>query len=131
MGHPYGAVPTNAYMTRWTRFRNTNLNAGKTVVAFNGLNLSKSVNRPNSRLNRVRDYLYVFGPSTKERILRDVFGKILVRGGQGNYNPNGPQVNVTSGWSSQFWTIAVNQGFLRRVRTGRTVKYHLVMDRYK
>ena len=45
------------------------------LTAPNGLNFSRSVGNPNSRLEKLRQYLSVNGPSTKREILYRVWGK--------------------------------------------------------
>ena len=91
------------------------------LTAPNGLNFTKSVHDPKSRLNRVRDYLRQNGPSSKRDILRDVFGKEM---NDNKYVPvNGQFVNrtantVTSGWGSYLFGYGVRHGFFTKVRRG-------------
>lgn len=77
------------------------------LTAPNGLNFSRSVGNPKSRLERVREYLRVNGPSTRRTILRDVFGR----------------VNVNRGWGSTFFALCVRHGFLVKTWEGGTVRW--------
>lgn len=77
------------------------------LTAPNGLNFSKSVGNPNSRLNRVRDYLSKNGPRTKRDILRDVFGKNV---GQVSY-----------GWGTYLFGYGIRHGFFTKTRKGNSV----------
>jgi len=86
------------------------------LTAPNGFNFSKSHDNPNSRLNRVRDYLLKNGPSSKRDILRDVFGKTLDSSDKYYLNPDPTVVN--RGWNSTFFRMAVRHGFLTKVRRG-------------
>jgi len=83
------------------------------LTAPNGLNFSKSVSNPNSRLNRLRSYLSVKGEATKGEILRDVFGKTL-----GKDWKNG---HVSSGWGTYLFNYGVRHGFFKKVRRGNQV----------
>ena len=83
------------------------------LTAPNGLNFSRSIHNPKSRLNRVRDYLSVNGEATKREILRDVFGKTLGKGWK-----NG---EVTSGWGCYLFSYGVHQGLFKKVRRGNQV----------
>jgi hypothetical protein len=84
------------------------------LTAPNGLNFSRSIHNPKSRLNRVRDYLSFKGEATKMEILRDVFGKTLGKGGWKNRE-------VTSGWGCYLFSYGVHQGFFKKVRRGNQV----------
>ena len=89
------------------------------LTAPNGLNFSKSIHNPNSRLNRVRDYLSVKGEATKEEILRDVFGRILDN--SHTYYPHRGTNYVTSGWGTYLFNYGVRHGFFKKVRRGNKV----------
>ena len=82
------------------------------LTAPNGLNFSKSVGNPNSRLERVRSYLSTNGPRTKRDILRDVFGKHV---GQVSY-----------GWGTYVFGYGVKHGYFKHERKGRTVLWSVV-----
>lgn len=79
------------------------------VTAPNGLNFSRSVGVPTSRLERVRDYLTVNGSRTKRDILRDVFGL------------DGLTNSEVSGYHAYVFGYGVKQGFFSKERKGRTV----------
>lgn len=81
------------------------------LTACNGLNFSRSIHNPNSRLNRLRSYLSVKGEATKREILRDVFGKTLGKG----------RGEVTSGWGTYLFGYGVKHGFFKKVRRGNQV----------
>lgn len=81
----------------------------------NGLNFSRSVGNPNSRIERIREYLRVNGPSTKKDILYYVFGKNI-----GRY-PNG----VTRGWGAYVFGLGVKCGYLTKTRKGGTTYWSL------
>jgi len=83
------------------------------LTAPNGLNFSRSIHNPNSRLNRLRSYLSVKGEATKGEILRDVFGKTL-----GKDWKNG---EVSSGWGTYLFNYGVRHGFFKKVRRGNKV----------
>jgi hypothetical protein len=97
------------------------------LTAPNGLNFSRSVGNPTSRLERVRDYLRIHGAATKKEILRDVFGKTIVPSRpqytivQNNTNPN----EVSYGWGCYLFGCGVNHGFFTKVRRGNTVYWSL------
>lgn len=88
------------------------------------MNLRKSVGNPNSRLNRIRQYLSTNGPRTKRDILRDVFNKTIGVSRYGYSPVTGwkkvtPDV-VTIGWGSYVFNLAVKYGYLQKVRKNRT-----------
>jgi len=92
-----------------------------TLCAPNGMDFSKSIHNPNSRLNRVLTYLRQVGPRTKREILRDVFGKnvgqtkwALVDGKAVNYTPG----LVSMGWASYLFSLGVKTGHFQKVRKG-------------
>jgi len=85
------------------------------LTACNGLNFSKSVGNPKSRLERVREYLRVNGPRSKREILRDVFGKTL---DHTTKYPNRSRDMVTSGWGTYLFGYGVHHGFFQKVRRG-------------
>ena len=87
------------------------------LTAPNGLNFSKSVGNPNSRLERVRSYLSTNGPRTKRDILRDVFGKVV------DTTPRHVRDilnGVTYGWGAYLFGYGVRHGFFTKTRKGRT-----------
>jgi len=84
-------------------------------TAPNGMNFSRSVNNPTSRLNRIRDYLITNGPQTKRNILYNVFGKSLPT--RRYYNPD----NVTRGWGTYVFGLAVKYGYFTKVRRDNSV----------
>ena len=94
--------------------------------APNGMNLSKSVTNPTSRLSRVRSYLHTNGPRTKRDILHDVFGKTIgvnrfeyINGKWQTFTPN----IVTRGWASYVFTLAIRYGYITKTRKGNVVLY--------
>lgn len=94
------------------------------LTAPNGINFTKSVGNPNSRLERVRAYLTVNGPRTKREILRDVFGKDI-----GNLRDDWmtrrAKGNVTHGWGAYLWTYGVRHGFFTKTRKGNVVYWNI------
>jgi hypothetical protein len=88
------------------------------LTAPNGLNFSRSIHNPNSRLNRLRSYLSVKGEATKGEILRDVFGKVLDN--STSYLNRHPD-SVTSGWGTYLFNYGVRHGFFKKVRRGNKV----------
>ena len=87
------------------------------LTAWNGLNFSRSIHNPNSRLNRLRSYLSVKGEATKAEILRDVFGRIL----DNRHTYPRPNNTVTSGWGTYLFSYGVRHGFFKKVRRGNKV----------
>jgi hypothetical protein len=85
------------------------------LTAPNGLNFSRSIHNPSSRLNRVRDYLHMKGEATKAEIFRDVFGKVL---DNTTRYPNRSHDMVTSGWGTYLFNYGVRHGFFKKVRRG-------------
>lgn len=90
------------------------------LTAPNGLNFSRSVGNPKSRLEKVRNYLRVNGRSTKVDILTNVFGKI-VDNTPFTYG-NG---KVTRGWGAYLFTYGIRHGFFKKERIGNKVFYSL------
>lgn len=92
------------------------------LTAPNGLNLSKSVNNPNSRFEKIREYLRVNGPTTKKDILYYVFGKKIVPSRpqytivQNNTNPN----EVSYGWGTYVFGLGVKYGYFKKTRKNGT-----------
>ena len=84
------------------------------LTAWNGLNFSRSIHNPNSRLNRLRSYLSVKGEATKREILRDVFGRVL----DNRYIYPRPNNVVTSGWGTYLFNYGVRHGFFKKGRRG-------------
>ena len=92
------------------------------LTAPNGLNFSRSVGNPNSRLEKVRQYLSVNGPSSKREILFKVFGKKVTD----TYIPwNNRNGEVTSGWGAYLFTYAQKHGYITKSRVGNQVFYSL------
>ena len=88
------------------------------LTAPNGLNFSRSVGNPNSRLEKLRQYLSVNGPSTKREILYRVWGKKVTD----TYIPwNNRNGEVTSGWGCYLFSYGYKHGFFNKVRKGNTV----------
>ena len=83
----------------------------------NGMNLSKSMSNPNSRANKVLAYLRTERQATKVEILRDVFGRRIGDGRNGT---------VTRGWGAYLFVLLQTHGYIRRVRTGNTIRYEVV-----
>jgi hypothetical protein len=104
------------------------------LTTHNGMNLSKSRSNPNSRYNRIVEYIRKNGPSTKVDILRDVFGKVVVpnttkvhsytRAGNW-YRIPGTENWVTRGWGTYVWGLMVANGDLIMTRKGNKVHYSL------
>jgi len=78
---------------------------------FNGLNFSKSVSNPNSRLAKMVNYVRQNGPSTREDIGRNALGFRFV--------------HWARNWNSYGFSGAVQGEFLIRTRVGRKVYYNL------
>ena len=91
------------------------------LTAPNGLNFSRSIGNPNSRLEKVRNYLRVNGRSTKRDILMNVFGKVVTDVGS-YYNRNG---EVTRGWGAYLFTYGQRHGFFKKERIGNKVFYSI------
>ena len=87
------------------------------LTAPNGLNFSRSIHNPNSRLNRLRSYLSVKGEATKAEILWNVFGKVL----DNRYTYPRSKDVVTSGWGTYLFNYGVRHGFFKKVRRGNKV----------
>lgn len=81
------------------------------LTAWNGLNFSRSVGNPDSRLEKIRTYLRTMGPRTKREILRDVFNKTDV---------------VIRGWGVYVFTYGVLHGFFRKERKGNVTYWSVV-----
>lgn len=86
------------------------------LTAPNGLNLSKSIGNPNSRFERIREYLRTNGPSTKKDILYYVFGKTVGPFGTGM---------VTMGWGSYVFGLGVKNGYFTKTQKGGTTYWSL------
>jgi hypothetical protein len=90
------------------------------LTAPNGINFTRSVGDPTSRLERVRTYLRNNGPRTKRQILRDVFGK-EVGDLREHWTLRREKGHVSHGWGAYLWVYGVRHGFFTKVRKGRTV----------
>ena len=99
---------------------------GKTMVAPNGLNLSRSVTNPASRLRRVMAYLLAQpAPMSRDMILRDVFGiyQHAMRS-ERVATPKIGSLNVRGrGWGTYLFVLMVNHGYIKKVGAGRYTKY--------
>lgn len=93
------------------------------LVAPNGLDFSKSVGNPFSRLERVRSYLERNGPSTKRDILKYVFNKTIPLPGV-EYSRYNKRV-VTSGWGAYLFGYGYKHGFFTKTRAGNTVYWDI------
>jgi len=89
------------------------------LTAPNGMNFTKSVGNPKSRLERVRSYLWLYGSATKRQILADVFDRTIVE-----YS-SVMKREVTRGWASYVFTYGIRQGFFQKHRIGNEVFYAL------
>jgi hypothetical protein len=100
----------------------------------NGLDLTLSVNRPNSRLCRVLRFLRDNGPSTKLQILTALYpGKAFSLNGNpvwhnvpGGGVVTGPSYNTyaTRSYQSAMFMVAVADGFLSWRRVGNKVLWN-------
>ena len=100
------------------------------LTAPNGLNFRKSVGNPNSRLEKVRSYLRVNGPTSKATICREVFNKVLTDN-QAPIRYDGRKWvretnEVTRGWSTWLFGYGVRHGFLHKERKGNMVLWSVV-----
>lgn len=89
------------------------------MVAPNGMDFSKSVGNPFSRLERVRTFLRQNGPSTKRDILKVVFNKTIPIPGKEYAYGNGRL--VTNGWGAYLFGYGVRHGYFTHERKGRSV----------
>ena len=90
------------------------------LTAPNGMNFSRSVGNPNSRLERVRSYLTTNGPRTKRQILRDVFGK-EVGDLREHWMARRNKGHTTRGWGAYLFGYGVRHGYFKHERKGNTV----------
>jgi hypothetical protein len=90
------------------------------LTAPNGMNFSRSVGNPNSRLERVRSYLTTNGPRTKRQILRDVFGK-EVGDLREHWMARRSKGHTSHGWGAYLFGYGVRHGFFKHERKGNTV----------
>jgi len=93
------------------------------LTAPNGMNFTKSVGNPNSRLEKVRKYLSDNGPRTKREILLDVFGKVVESSVERNlpWQERIGNGKVSYGWGAYLFGYGVRHGFFTKRRMGRTV----------
>jgi hypothetical protein len=89
---------------------NGSRNAPYGVQMHNGLNLSKSVNDPKSRLARVVNHIRTHGPSRRSDL-----NKMLGMG----------IVESPRGWGWYLYVAAIHAGFIVKTRKGRRVFYSL------
>lgn len=89
----------------------------------NGMDLSKSMSRPDSRANKVLAYLRTHPHATKADILRDVFGRTIVK--ELVYGPNRGNT-VTRGWGAYLFGLLQSHGYIRKTRKGNTVTYAVI-----
>lgn len=94
------------------------------LTLANGLNFTKSIGNPSSRLERVREYLRVNGPSRKLDIVQNVFGK-TVDDTVTNWKIRRENRLVTRGWGSYVFLLGVRYGFFVKVRKNNTVYWCL------
>lgn len=105
------------------------------VRAWNGMNLSKSITNPKSRLSRIVNYIRQNGAAEKRVIFYNVFGKEIVE--KSNYwNPSTyrydvPTNKVTRSWGCYVWNLAVAGNVLVKVRRGNRVFYELGVNSNK
>jgi len=92
-------------------------------TAPNGMNFSRSIKNPNSRLNRVRQYLKDNGPVTKQEILFNVFGKVVVDFPVPYINR--PLNTVTRGWGTWLFGYGKRHGYFKTERKGNKVYWSL------
>lgn len=99
------------------------------VSSWNGMNLRKSVDDPNSRLSRIVNYIRQNGMSEKKTIFRDVFGKTIVKDVPSRFNPSTgkwePSEFVGRNWGTYVWNLAVSGRVLVKIRKGNRVFYDL------
>lgn len=92
------------------------------LQAPNGMNLRKSMPRPDSRANKVLAYLRTERQATKAQILRDVFDrKIVDCPVYGNRKGE-----VTRGWGAYLFGLLQSHGYIRQIRKGNTILYETV-----
>jgi hypothetical protein len=92
---------------KWTDWKGTVHILPFGEIAPNGMTFKNSVSNPNSRLSRLVNYLRKNGPTTKEVILRDVFGKTMGKG-------------VTRGWGAYLFQYGRKVGFISYTRSGKS-----------
>lgn len=103
------------------------------LTAPNGLNFTKSIGNPKSRLEKVRSYLWLYGTATKRQILSDVFNRTTrddpaIKYSNRTYDNQGGRIYrpfVTRGWGSYLFTYGIRQGFFQKFRQGNQVYYCL------
>ncbi len=97
--------------------------------APNGMNFSRSINNPKSRLHRVFSYLQLNGEATKREIHEDVFGKTVAMHSNNVHQPSNsvyraqPSNSVSYGWGCYVFTLAIRYGYLRKRRTNGTTMW--------
>lgn len=94
------------------------------LTARNGLNFSKSVGNPNSRLERVREYLRVNGPRSKREILQDVFNK-EVGDMWADWKTRWENGWVSHGWGAYLFMYGVRHGFFTKTRRGNVTYWDI------
>jgi hypothetical protein len=92
--------------------------------APNGMNLSRSMNRPYSRANMVLDYLHTVGPASRAEIIRDVFDRTVVD--TNRLTRPRRKGEVTRGWGAYLFALLKWHGYIRGIRTGNHVRYEVV-----
>lgn len=100
------------------------------VLAWNGMNLRKSIENPKSRLSRIVNYIRQNGASEKRTIFRDLWGKEIVEKSEQYWNPSTyrhdiPTNKVTRSWGCYVWNLAVESKILVKTRKDRRVFYSL------
>ena len=91
--------------------------------APNGMNLSKSMSNPNSRANRLLNYLRSNGPATRAEILRDVFNIRVIPNAQFGTRVKG---RATRGWGAYLFSLLVKNRLVTKTRVSNRVYYRAV-----
>jgi hypothetical protein len=81
--------------------------------APNGLNFSKSIGNPSSRLEKVRAYLATNPNATRAQIVIEALGQSM----------------VVRGWATGFFSLMVRTGKVSKVRVGNRYLYSLPTTR--
>jgi hypothetical protein len=85
----------------------------------NGMNFTKSVKNPNSRIARLVRYLNENGPTSKRKILAELFDREMR-----DNTPYVPNSNtVTRGWGWYMWSLGLHYDIIRKTRVGNRVLY--------
>ena len=119
-----GYDPTDTYENRYLkRQKEKKARAPFGKWESNGLNFSKSLTNPNSRLARVVNFIREKGtPQTRHTLNVLVFG--LYPRPDGYLNPKTKQ-RVTRGWGAYLFSLAVKTNILKKTRKGNEWYYSL------